>query len=109
MILPIRYKADWALINASRQKSIDKSNTRENACRLAHQYSVGDKALLTKPGIIQKMTDPRTGPYKIKESFTNGTVSIKKGPVSQIVNIRQLTPYYTPNKLHREADDVDPI
>jgi hypothetical protein len=94
MILPIRFKADWARIASRKQTIIDQSNKRENARRLLHDYNVGDKVLLTKPGIIPKMELPRTGPHIIEKVSTNGTVVIRDGAVSQRVNIRRLTPYH---------------
>ena len=95
MILPIKFKANWALIQQRKQAEINRSNAKENKNRLAHQYNVKDKVLLTKPGIVPKMNDPRTGPFDITKVFDNGTVEIQKGPsVTQTVNIRRLTPYF---------------
>ena len=94
MLLPIQYKADWAAIALKKQQQILKDNLRENNTRLPHQYQVGDRVLLTVPGIIPKMSLPRKGPYKITRIHTNGTVHIKRGPIEQRVNIRCITPYY---------------
>ena len=58
------------------------TNYRENQRRLTHQYKVNDKVLLEKPGIIPKMSQPRNGPYKVIEVFTNGTNMIRKGAVT---------------------------
>ena len=94
MLLPIRFKTDWALVAQRKQDKIYKSNQRKNANRKSHTYKVGDKVLLEKPGKIQKMTAPRTGPYSITKVSTNGTVVIRKGVVHQRVNIWRLTPYF---------------
>ena len=60
-----------------------------------HLNLVKDKVLLTKPGVVPKLTDPRTGPFEITKVHDNGTVEIQKGPsVTQTVNIRRLTPPY---------------
>ena len=56
--------------------------------------NLGDKILLEKPGIIGKMKAPRDGPYEITKVNTNGTVSIKKGAVEQLVNIRRISPFH---------------
>ena len=93
MVLPIRFKADWAAIIKRKQQQIAKDNARENNRRIRHTYKVGDKVLLTKPGILPKMSTPREGPYKIIRVFTNGTVRIQRGVVASRVNIRRLTPY----------------
>lgn len=54
---------------------------------MEHEYYVGEKVLLEKPGRISKLSAPHTGPYKITETYTNGTVCIQHGVVSERVNI----------------------
>ena len=94
MIMPTKFKADWATIALRKQQLINKSNSRKNQRRLIHEYTVGDKVLLEKPGKVPKMSAPRTGPYEVVHISTNGTVRIQKGAVSQRVNICRLTPYF---------------
>ena len=106
MILPLKFKADWAQIQLSKQKRIDESNQRENMKRIDHEYSRGDKVLLKVPGIIPKMELPRKGPYEIVRVYSNGMVDIQIGPVTQRVNIRRLNPYVGRSEHHREAHDV---
>ena len=93
MILPIKFEADWALIEKQKQACINKSNERENKKRLQHTYNVGDKVLLQRPGKLRKMSTPYDGPYVVTRVFTNGTLSIRKGVVIQWVNIRRVQPY----------------
>lgn len=94
MLLPTQFKADWASIALRKQKLIDESNARENKKRIQHEYKVGDKVLLERPGIQPKMSAPRDGPFEVVHVSTNGTVRIQKGAVTQRVNIRRLTPYF---------------
>ena len=94
MLLPTQFKADWASIALRKQKLINESNARENKKRIQHEYKVGDKVLLERPGIQPKMGAPRDGPYEVVHVSTNGTVRIQKGAVTQRVNIRRLTPYF---------------
>jgi hypothetical protein len=94
MVLPIQFQADWAQIKLKKQERIDKSNEQENSTRLDHDYQVGDKILLAKPGIIRKMTQPRTGPFEIIKVHTNGTVRIRRGNITEQVNIRRIAPYF---------------
>jgi transposase InsO family protein len=94
MVLPIQFEADWARIKLQKQETIDKSNAQENATRISHDYQVGDKVLVEKPGKIRKMSQPRTGPFEIIKVHTNGTVRIRRGNVTEQVNIRRLTPYF---------------
>ena len=95
MFLPVKYVADWTRIRLQKQAVIDQSNKRENARRIDHVYKVGDRVLLTTPGKLPKVQSPRTGPYQVVEVHNNGTVTIRKGAVSQRVNIRRLMPYWT--------------
>ena len=94
MVLPIQFQADWARIKLRKQETINKSNAQENARRIDHDYQVGDRVLLEKPGILRKMSQPRTGPFEIIKVHTNGTVRIRRNNVTEQVNIRRLTPYF---------------
>jgi hypothetical protein len=50
MVLPITFVADWGAIEQQRQKEMAHNNRRENSSRITHDYKVGDKVLLKKPG-----------------------------------------------------------
>ena len=50
MFLPVQFVADWTRIRVNKQKSINKSNERENSKRIPHEYEAGDRVLLTTPG-----------------------------------------------------------
>jgi hypothetical protein len=93
MLLPIQYKANWGAIALRRREQIVRDNVNENKNRIPHQYTVGERVLLTKPGKIPKLMLPREGPYTIVRIYTNGTVRIQRGPIESRVNIRRLTPY----------------
>jgi hypothetical protein len=95
MFLPITFHADWAALEQQRQKEIIKNNQRENASRKDHEYKVGDKILLTKPGHIRrKLENPREGPYDVTAVYSNGTIRIQRGVISERVNLRRVTPYF---------------
>ena len=91
--LPMRIQADWSYIQERRQNEINRNNRRENKTRIEHTYRVGDRVLLERPGILRKMSTPRTGPHKVEAVYTNGTIRIRKGVVSERVNIRRVHPY----------------
>ena len=93
MLLPVTFKADWARIKNKRQTEINRNNARENNTRIHHSYKRGDKILLTRPGINRKMSTPRTGPHTVERTYTNGTIRIQRGAISERVNIRRVTPY----------------
>jgi hypothetical protein len=95
MVLPIKFMADWRAIEQQRQKEMGHNNRRENASRISHDYKVGDKILLKKPGkYLRKLEAPRTGPHTVTAIYTNGTVRIQKGRVNERLNIRRLSPYF---------------
>jgi hypothetical protein len=109
MLLPIQFKADWARIRQRKQDIINVNNRKENSKRIKHEYRVGEEVLLEKPGQISKLSAPRTGPYRITETYTNGTVCIQRGVVNERVNIRRLTPYRERVLPIREASAIHRI
>jgi hypothetical protein len=81
------------LSNNTKKKA--RNNRRENAYRITHDYKVGDKVLLKKPGKhLRKLEAPRTGPHTVTAIYTNGTLRIQKGNVNEKVNMRRLFPYF---------------
>jgi hypothetical protein len=68
MVLPTKFMADWGAIEQQRQKETGPNNKRENASRTNHDYKVGDKILLKKPGKhLSKLEAPRTGPHMVDD------------------------------------------
>jgi hypothetical protein len=58
--------ADWGAIEKQRQQEMGHNNIRENASRISHDYKVGDKVILKKPGKhLRKLEAPRTGPHTV--------------------------------------------
>jgi hypothetical protein len=94
MLLPIKFKANWAEIKARRQEEMRRNNERENKGRKVHDYKVDDQILLTDSRKRSKLSPPREGPYQVERVFTNGTLLIRRGAVSERVNIRRVTPYF---------------
>jgi hypothetical protein len=94
MLLPIQFKADWALIHENKQRQMMTDNNCKNANCIKHKYRTSDKVLLTIPRKQRKHRRPRDGPYMIKQVNANGTVIIKRGAVSDLVNIRRISPFF---------------
>jgi hypothetical protein len=88
MLLPIKFKANWAEIEARRQEEMRRNNERENKGRKIYDYKVGDQILLTDSRKKSKLLPPREGPYQVERVYTNGTLLIRRGAVSERVNIR---------------------
>jgi hypothetical protein len=82
-------------IEQQRQKEMARNNRRENASRISHDYKVGDKVFLKKPGNnLIKLEAPRIGPCTATAMYTNGTMCIQNGRVNERVSIRRLRPYF---------------
>jgi hypothetical protein len=106
MVLPIKFTTNWTRLRQKRQDEMKRNNARENKSRIAHEYSVGDKVLIEKPGIIPKLSTPRSGPYEVLRVNANGTLRIKRGNVTETINIRRVTPYFERRSI-REANALD--
>ena len=94
MINPIEYIAEWDVIRKNKEKSIQKSNDRENKNRIEHDYKIGDKVMLLHKDLQRKLEDPASGPYSIVSVHTNGTVCILRNSTIERRNIRQIQPYW---------------
>jgi hypothetical protein len=79
MIHNIAFRANWDLIQNRKQDIINKSNQKERKIQVSYEYKVGDQVLLETPGILRKLSTPRTGPYSVTNVYKNGTVRIQKG------------------------------
>jgi hypothetical protein len=94
MILPMQFNYDWANVQMRRQQEMARNNRKENKSRIPHEYKAGDQVLLFKPGVLRKLSIPKLGPFTIERVFNNGTVLVRKGPVTERVNIRRCQPYH---------------
>ena len=94
MLFDIPFLADWTKIGRRRQVLVDRGNKRENKRRVDFDYTVGQKVLLIKDGILRKAEDKKNGPYVITQVHTNGTVRIQRGTINERLNIRRLEPYF---------------
>ena len=94
----VRFEADWNFIKSRKQRVIKQNNQRENAKRIPHQYSVGDRVLIVNDP-EQKHGEPQhVGPHTVTHVYDNGTVRLEQstnngGAVYQTWNVRKLFPY----------------
>ena len=93
MIFNTPYHADWDEIARNKQKIINKSNVAENAKRLEYDYEIDDEVLIVRDGHFRKLEGPYLGPYSIVQVYTHGTVRIRRGTITERINIRRLTLY----------------
>jgi len=103
MIFNIKHTANWEVIREHKQKLIQMNNRRENAKRIPHEYSAGDKVML-HIGTENKYEQPYSGPHKIIATHPNGTVTLQVGPVQDRVNIRRIHPYMETNPASRGGE-----
>ena len=94
MIHDMGYIVDWKSISKHKNTVILRNNKRENKTRIKHDYTVGDMVLLRVTDVNRKLNKPTEGPFKIQQVYTNGTVRIQRGVVSERINIRRLRPYF---------------
>lgn len=94
-ILNTTFEANWKYIKDRKQRLIDQNNARENAKRIPHVYNIGDEVLYRVP-VDTKFGEPEwTGPHSIERVHANGTVRLRRGIVTETVNIRNIKPYFT--------------
>ena len=60
MLFDIPYLADWNQIGKCRQALVDQSCTKSNKRRIDFDYTVGQKVLLIKDGILRNLEDKMT-------------------------------------------------
>ena len=92
-ILNTKFEANWAFIKEQKQKRIRANNKQENAKRTEHTYRVHDKVLLKRDELSKYNYDPWEGPYEVVQVHDNGTLSVRMGAVTDILNIRLIKPY----------------
>jgi hypothetical protein len=78
MIHNIALSANWDRIQNRKQEIINKFNQKENKSRIPYEYMVGDQVLLETPGILRKLSTPRTATYPVTNVYKNGTIRIQK-------------------------------
>ena len=102
MLLDAMFIADWEatmLRKYRKQKDLDKSNTRENNLRINNDYQVSVNVLIIDKDIYRKLKYPIEGPYVIIEFYTNSTLCIQNGIVTECIIIRRCSFYTTHHKL----------
>ena len=96
-ILNVSFEANWQYIKDRKQKLILQNNARENASRVEHTYSIGDKVMVRRNPNRKHGSDRQKGPYTVTRVNDNGTLRLKEdttngGAVYQTWNIRNVNP-----------------
>ncbi len=94
MLFDIPSIADWQKIGEHRQRLTDRSNARENKGRIDYDYTVGQKVLLRKEGILRNAESRwHKNPWLIMTVHTNGTITVQSGNKVERMNIRRVKPF----------------
>ena len=94
-ILPIIHIEIWRYICQRKHAHIEKDVIREISTRINYDFNTGDKVLVRK-NQAYKYETPFQIPYENFQTWTNGTVNIQKGAVTDRLNIRCIKPYDSP-------------
>jgi len=98
MILCTTMEANVELARQRREAAINQNNARENRSRVAHNYKKRDWVL-----ILSRHLDPKLqlhpGPFKVLSyDQSSGTLHIQRKHYFEPINIRNVRPYYGPQK-----------
>ena len=93
-IINTKLIADLDCIRQRKQYIKHNNNERENARRILHTYQIGDKIMLKKYNQHKYGGPEYKGPYAITTVNDNGTVRIQRRKFYDVINIRNIKPYY---------------
>jgi transposase InsO family protein len=96
-ILNVSFEADWQYIKERKQNRILQNNAKENASRIIHEYSIGDRVMVNRQPNRKHGSDKNIGPFTVTRVNDNGTLRLTKvtangGAVSQTWNVRNVNP-----------------
>jgi histone deacetylase complex regulatory component SIN3 len=74
---------------------IEDSNQRKNAKRISHTYRVGALVSKDRNRLQPKLHRLCDGPYTVEKVYTNVTLKIHKGIMSEKISIHRINPYNT--------------
>ena len=60
---------------------------------LDHTYKVREKVMKSTPEILPKLRRKREGPYTVTAVHDNGTLSIRRGAITERINLRRVDPF----------------
>ena len=76
-----------------KQEAINKNIAEENSKRIQHEYKINDQVLVKNQQSTKFGQDAYNGPWTVNKVRDNGTVKITKGFITNVYNIRNITPY----------------
>ena len=95
-MLNIPFTANWKYIEDRKRKMIEHNNKRENSKRLNHTYEPGDLVLIKQQQNHKYGKNPYQGLFTVV-SARGTNVTVDKGRVTDVYNLRQIKPYKSIN------------
>jgi len=95
MLYDFAFTVNWNDLQAKKLQRRRTNNEQENRKRIKYHFKVNDEVMLEHNTLQRKINPLGNGPFTITKVYTNGTVQIQKGIVSERVNIRRISPYLT--------------
>ena len=92
VIMNLTFNANWHLIKMKKE-AISKNNAKENSKRVQHEYKVNDQVLVKNQQSTKFGQDAYNSPWNVNKVRNNRTIKITKGVVTDVYNIRNITPY----------------
>ena len=96
MLFDLSCRIDWEAYRQKKQERVRHYNARENKKRVPWTYKVGDLVFKERDKLQRKLKLKRDGPFRVVKVYTNGTIQIQDGVLTERVSIRRLTPYKGP-------------
>jgi hypothetical protein len=99
MFLNIPLIADWLMITQRWEHLINENLIRENQKRCQYDYAPQQR-VLKKRWKPQKLGKRTSGPYRVLQTYVNGTLTKELRPgISERLNIRRVIPYKEPTAI----------
>ena len=95
MITASQVHVDWDRVRRLWSDNAAKGVARENASRVLHEYTVGQKVWvkLDPSNWRWKLNVPFEGPYPVLRVYQNGTLRIKHGAYEETIYIHCVKPF----------------
>jgi NADH:ubiquinone oxidoreductase subunit len=94
-ILKAIFEADWNFIKNNKQRLINTNNSIENKKTIPYTYQIHEHVLCEgNPTSSKYGPAVWEGPYEIVKINDNGSVCIRKGILTDTVNLRIIKPYH---------------
>ena len=96
MFFDLSLLTDILALQKTRQHMVDMCLLRESAARISHDYQVSDQVLKKSVLLLSDKLKPSfTGPHKITQVQTNGTITIRlSDTVTECINIQRIKLYH---------------